>query len=81
MTGRDDLTISYSLRDVLERINDQLTDIRTHLNGKATYEDLVALESRVHQLEKLRYQLMGWAIGVSVGGSTLGTALINAISN
>lgn len=59
-----EVTISYTVRELLMRLEERLIRMETRTEQVATKQDLKALEEKVDQLESVRDKMMGAAIAV-----------------
>lgn len=59
-----EITISYTVRELLGRIEERLIRMETRTENVATKQDLEALSEKVDQLESVRDKMMGAAIAV-----------------
>jgi hypothetical protein len=67
--------ITYSIRDLFERLDTKLTDIKESLDMKADKARVVELEVRVAQLEAARHRIVGAVIGLSAVAGVVGNRL------
>ena len=66
----NDLTVSYTVRELLSRIEERLVRMETRAENVATQADVDAIADKVDKLESVRDRMMGaaFAIGALAGG-------------
>lgn len=71
--------ITYSIRDLFERLDSKLTDIKESLDMKADKARVVELEVRIAQLEAARHRMVGAIIGLSMAAGVAGNRLADVV--
>lgn len=73
--SEDNTTVSYSVKELLEQINQRLEHIDDKLDDKVSYAQFVALYQRLDRLEGIKDRMVGGAIALTLGGGGIGAAI------
>lgn len=76
----DEPLVSYTLREVVERIDERLIRLDEKLDAKASHADVVELASRVDRLEGARDRLTGVAIALACLAGLAGGGVASAVA-
>lgn len=68
----DDLVVTYTVKELLAQIHDDVTIMSTKLDSKADKADLVHLDARVSVVERFVQRAIGAAILIAAGGGAGG---------
>lgn len=75
----EDATVSYSVRDLLARIDERLVRIDERLDTKADRHELENLATKVDRLETVRDRMIGAAVVLAVGGGGIGSLVTHLL--
>lgn len=76
-----DAVVSYSVRDLFEKVDAKLDRIVEQLEGKADKAQVDALEGKVDALEQFRWKVVGIALGAGLSGSGALVAVLKALGS
>lgn len=79
MNGEDASVVSYSVRELFERVDTKLTDIAHKLDSKADQSDLDALKLEVAGLRLDKAKFLGVCFGIAVGAGGGAAATLRAV--
>lgn len=71
--------VSYSVKELFERIELRLGHIDDKLDSKASQAEVYALYQRVDKLESVRDRMIGGAIVLTITGGSIGSILTQII--
>jgi len=75
----DETVVTYSVRELFERIDERLSAIDHKLSTKAEQSTVDSLSERVDRLEGARDRLLGIALGLGVTAGGISGAIVRAI--
>lgn len=71
----DNTVVSYSVKELLERIEQRLEHIDDKLDDKVSYSQFIAVSQRLDRLEGIKDRMVGGAIALTLGGGGIGAAI------
>jgi len=72
--------VVYTLRELLERIDERVVRVDQKLNDKASTADVATLATRVDHLESARDRAWGVLLGLSIGSGGIAGAVAAAVA-
>jgi hypothetical protein len=73
-------TVSFTMKELLGRIDHRLENIEVKLDGKASYAEVVALRERVDRLEAVRDRMIGGAVVLTLISGGVGAGINQILS-
>jgi hypothetical protein len=71
----EDVTVTYTVRDLLAEIRDDVKDVKHGLSTKVDKADFDRLDLRVGDLERVRWKLVGAAAAIAAAFGAVGFGL------
>lgn len=61
MDASEEVTVTYTVRDLLAEIRDDVKAVKHQLDNKVDKTDFIKLDVRVSELERVRWKIVGFS--------------------